>query len=66
MKSNPNNNNNNNNNNKYHVNVSENNEMSICVNNYNIANNKCEKLLGIKTAHNTNSNTHIDKICKKA
>ena len=65
MKSNP-NNNDNNNNNKYHVNVSENNEMSICVNNYNIANNKWEKLLGIKTAHNTNSNTHIDKICKKA
>ena len=36
------------------------------VNNYNITFSKYEKLLGIKTNHKLNFNTHIGEISKKA
>ena len=51
---------------KFHLTTSCNNELSICVNNYNITNSECEKLSGIKIDHKINSNIYIDKICKKA
>ena len=40
--------------------------VSICVDNYNIKNSKCEKRLGIKIDNKLNFNTHVDEICKKA
>ena len=56
---------------KPHLIITYYNEMSnqgviISVNNYNIANSKCEKLLTIKSDHKLSFNTHIDEICKKA
>ena len=47
---------------KCHLIASCDDEMSIYVNNYNKTNSKCEKLLGNKTDHKLNFNTHIDKI----
>ena len=38
----------------------------INVENNQITNSKCEKLLGIKIDHNLTFNAHIDEICKKA
>ena len=40
--------------------------MSICGDNYNIKNSKCEKLLGIRIDNKLNFNTYVDVICKKA
>ena len=51
---------------KCHVTANCDNKMSICVNNRNLTNNKCENLLGIKIDHKLNFNTHIDEICTKA
>ena len=38
----------------------------INVENNQITNSKCEKLLGIKIDHKLTFNAHIDEICKKA
>ena len=41
------------------------NEMSTCVNNYNITNSKFEKQLSIEIDQKPNFNTYVDEICKK-
>ena len=41
-------------------------DLVINVENNNITNIKCEKLLGIRTDHKLTFNTYIDEICKKA
>ena len=51
---------------KRHLLTSCSNNVSICVDNYNIKSSKCEKILGIKIANKLNFNTHVDEICKKA
>ena len=51
---------------KCHLLTSSSDKVSICVDNYIIKSSKCEKLLGIKTDHKLNFNTHVDEICKKA
>ena len=51
---------------KCHLLTSSSSKVSICVNNYNIENSKCEKLLGIKIDNKLNFNTDVDEICKKA
>ena len=40
--------------------------VKIQVGNYNIANSKCEKLLGINFDHNLNFDKHLSELCKKA
>ena len=47
---------------KCHLITSCDNETSVCLNNYNIANGKWEELLGIKFDHMLNVNIHIDEI----
>ena len=51
---------------KCHLLTSRSDKVSICVDNYNIKNSKCEKLLGIKIDNKLNFNTHVDEICTKA
>ena len=51
---------------KCHLLVSTNETMKIQVENYNIANSKCEKLLGINFDHNLNFDKHLSELCKKA
>ena len=46
--------------------VSTNETVKIQVGNYNIANSKCEKLLGINFDHNMNFDKHLSELCKKA
>ena len=40
-------------------------ELSICVDNYNIKSSRCEKLLGIKIHNKLNFNTYVDEIYKE-
>ena len=49
-----------------HLLTSSSDEVSICIDKYNIKINKCERLLGIKIDEKTNFNIHFDEICKKA
>ena len=51
---------------KCHLLVSTNETVKIQVGNYNIANSKCEKLLGINFDHNLNFDKHLSELCKKA
>ena len=51
---------------KCHLLVSTNETVKIQVENYNIANSKCEKLLGINVDHNLNFDKHLSELCKKA
>ena len=51
---------------KCHLLVSTNETVKIQVGNYNIANSKREKLLGIKFDHNLNFDKHLSELCKKA
>ena len=51
---------------KCHLLVSTNETVKIQVGNYNIANSKCEKLLGINFDHNLNFDKHVSELCKKA
>ena len=46
---------------KCHLLPSSTDEVSICVDNYNIKNSKCEKLLGIKIDNKLNFNAHVDE-----
>ena len=46
--------------------ASERKDLVINVENNQITNSKCEKLLGIKIDHKLTFNAHIDEICKKA
>ena len=48
-----------------HLVISGSDEVKICIENYNIKSNKCEKRLGIKI-HKLNFCNHIDEICKNA
>ena len=50
---------------KCHLLTSSSDEMSICVDNYNIKSSKCEKILGIKIDNKLNFNTHVGEICQK-
>ena len=50
---------------KCHLLVSTNETVKIQVGNYNIANSKCEKLLGINFDHNLNFDKHLSELCKK-
>ena len=50
---------------KCHFRTSESKDLAIDVENNQIANSKCEKLLGIKI-DNLTFNAHIDEICEKA
>ena len=52
--------------NKCHLLRSSSDEMSICVDNYNIKSSKYETFLGIKIDNKLNFNTHVDEIYKKA
>ena len=49
-----------------HFITSESKVLVINVENNQITNSKCEKLLGIKIDHNLTFNAHIDEICKKS
>ena len=51
---------------KCHFITSESKDLVINVENNQITNSKCEKLLGIKIDHKLTFNAHIDEICKKA
>ena len=51
---------------KCHFITSESKDLVINVENNQITNSKCEKLLEIKIDHELISNAHIDEICKKA
>ena len=51
---------------KYHFITSESKDLVINAENNQIANSKCEKLLGIKIDHKLTFNAHIDEICKEA
>lgn len=51
---------------RFHLIDSCDNEISICVNRFNIINSKCVKLLGIKTDDKLNFNNHVDDIWQKA
>ena len=51
---------------RFHLIDSCDNEISICVNGFDIINSKCVKLLGIKTDDELNFNTHVDDIWEKA
>ena len=51
---------------KCHLLVSTNETVKIQVGNYNIANSKCEKLLGINFDHKLNFDKHLSELCKKA
>ena len=51
---------------KCHLLVSTNETVKIQVGNYNIANRKCEKLLGINFDHNLNFDKHLSELCKKS
>ena len=51
---------------KCHFITSESKGLVINVENNQITNSKCEKLLGIKINHKLTFNAHIDEICKKA
>ena len=51
---------------KCHLLVSTSETVKIQVGNYNIANSKCEKLLGINFDHNLNFDKHLSELCKKA
>ena len=50
---------------KCHFITSESKDLVINVENNQITNSKCEKLLGIKTDHRLTFTAHIDEICKK-
>ena len=49
-----------------HLFTSSSEEVSICIDTYNIKISKCERLLGIKIDKKTNFNIHFDEMCKKA
>ena len=49
-----------------HLIINSTDEMSISLENCNIKNGKCQKLLGIKIYNKSNFNSHIDEIGKKA
>ena len=49
-----------------HLLTSSSDEMSVCVDNYNITSSKYEKLLGIKIDNKLDFKTQVDDICKKA
>ena len=51
---------------KCHFITSESKDLVINVENNQITNSKCEKLLGIKIDHKLTFNAHIEEICKKA
>ena len=51
---------------KCHLLTSSSSKVSIYVDNCNIKNSKCQKLLGIKIDNKLNFNTDVDEICKKA
>ena len=51
---------------KCHFITSERKDLKINVENNEITNSKCEKLLGIKIDRKLTFYTHIDEICKKA
>ena len=51
---------------KCHFITSESKELVINVENNQIINSKCEKILGIKIDHKLTFNAHFDEICKKA
>ena len=51
---------------KCHYITSERKDLVITVENNQITNSKCQKLLGIKTDYKLTFNAHIDDICKKA
>ena len=51
---------------KCHLLTSSSDKVSICVYNYNIESNKCEKRLGIQIDNKLKVNTCVDEICKKA
>ena len=50
---------------KCHLIASSSDEVSICVEDYNIKSSKCKKRLGIKADNKLNFNNHIDEIWKK-
>ena len=51
---------------KCHLLTSSSGKVSICVYNYNIESNKCEKILGIQIDNKLKVNICVDEICKKA
>ena len=51
---------------KYHLLVSTNNAIKIKIGNFDIANTKSEKLLGVKFDHKLSFDDHISDLCKKA
>ena len=51
---------------KCHLLVSTNNTVKIKIGNFDITNNKSEKLLGIKFDHKLSFDDHISELCKKA
>ena len=50
--------------NKCHLLVSTNNTVNIRVENFDIKDSDCEKLLGVKFNHKLTFNSHISDLCK--
>ena len=51
---------------KCHLLVSTSNKVKVRIDNFDIRNSKCEKLLGVKFDHKLTFDEHISELCKNA